>query len=314
MLTALLPDKWLRRAASLLLLCMVTTVARGGDDTLRVVFTGDVLLDRGVRRFIEHRGVDALFTPGVEKLFSSSDIVVGNLECPATVIRQPVYKRFIFRAEPQWLQALRMHGFTHLGLANNHSIDQGRAGLMDTQRNIRAAGMTPVGAGSNLQEAVKPVLLAEKPRKVFLLATLGMTLENFAYLPGSPCVAQESADSLAARVASLRRIYPDSYIIVMPHWGWEHHTEVIPHQRMVAHALIDAGADLIVGHHTHTLQPSENYRGRIIYYGIGNFIFDQTRPLNTRACVVCLHLTATQARTEALLVLISDCVPHIVRP
>lgn len=113
------------------------------SDTLTITFTGDLLLDRGVRQRIEHRGVDHLFLSLRRPVFQSSDLVVANLECPATKIVQPNFKRFIFRAEPEWLQTLKAHGVTHLNLANNHSIDQGRAGLADTKKNIEQAGMIP---------------------------------------------------------------------------------------------------------------------------------------------------------------------------
>ena len=174
-------------------------------DTLSIVFTGDILLDRGVRRVINHHGVDHLFSEGIDSVFRSAQVVVGNLECPATKIEAPVFKRFIFRAEPEWLDTLRQHGITHLNLANNHSIDQGREGLLDTRRNIIAAGMVPIGAGENMQQASEPVLLASEPRRVWLVPSLRLALENYAYLVDKPCVSQEPMDSLLERVHRIRK-------------------------------------------------------------------------------------------------------------
>ena len=114
-----------------------------------ITLTGDILLDRGVRQVVEQKGIDQLFSAEIDSVFRTSDAVVGNLECPATKIHAPVFKQYIFRAEPEWLGDLKRHGVTHLNLANNHSIDQGRIGLMDTRENIIKAGMTPVGAGQN---------------------------------------------------------------------------------------------------------------------------------------------------------------------
>ena len=105
-------------------------------EELNILFTGDILLDRGVRQVIEHYGVSHLFSEGIDSVFRSAQLVVGNLECPATKIESPVFKRFIFRGEPEWLDILQHHGYTHLNLANNHSIDQGREGLLDKKRNI----------------------------------------------------------------------------------------------------------------------------------------------------------------------------------
>ena len=182
--------------------------------SLTVVLTGDILLDRGVRQVIERRGADHLFSPGVDSVLSSAQVVVGNLECPATKIEAPVFKRFIFRGEPEWLQTLHRHGFTHLNLANNHSIDQGREGLMDTRRNIQRAGMVPIGAGATMNEAVQPVLLAESPRRVYLVPSLRLALENYAYLPDQPCVSQEPMDSLLERVRMLKRADSTAIVIV----------------------------------------------------------------------------------------------------
>ena len=276
-----------------------------------ILLTGDILLDRGVRQVIEQHGVGHLFSEGGDSVFQSAQVVVGNLECPATKIKSPVFKRFIFRGEPEWLDTLRQHGITHLNLANNHSIDQGREGLIDTRNNILASGMVPIGAGENMQEAAEPVLLATEPRKVWLVPSLRLALENYAYLPDKPCVSQEPMDSLLARVYRLRQQDSTAVIIVSLHWGQEHKLEPVPRQRHDAHMLVHAGADVLVCHHTHTLQSVEDYGGRKIYYSIGNFIFDQPKPLNARAAMVRLRITADSLSVETLPVEIRHCAPHI---
>lgn len=281
------------------------------DSTLTVVLTGDILLDRGVRRVIEHHGVGHLFSDGVDSVFQSAQVVVGNLECPATKIQAPVFKRYIFRAEPEWLDTLHQHGITHLNLANNHSIDQGREGLLDTRQNILATGMVPIGAGANMAEASEPVLLAEQPRKVWLVPSLRLALENYAYLTDKPCVSQESMDSLLSRVHHLRQQDSTAVIIVSLHWGAEHKLEPVPRQRHDAHMLIKAGADLLVCHHTHTLQTIEDYNGHPIYYSVGNFIFDQSSPLNSEACMVRLTIRRDTLETETIPIEIRHCVPYL---
>lgn len=281
------------------------------DSTLTVVLTGDILLDRGVRRVIEHHGVGHLFSDGVDSVFQSAQVVVGNLECPATKIQAPVFKRYIFRAEPEWLDTLRQHGITHLNLANNHSIDQGREGLLDTRQNILAAGMVPIGAGANMSEASEPVLLAEQPRKVWLVPSLRLALENYAYLTDKPCVSQEPMDSLLSRVHHLQQQDSTAVIIVSLHWGAEHKLEPVPRQRHDAHMLIKAGADLLVCHHTHTLQTIEDYSGHPIYYSVGNFIFDQSSPLNSEACMVRLTIRRDTLETETIPIEIRHCVPYL---
>ena len=280
---------------------------------LKIAFTGDILLDRGVRKAIDSLGLDRLFTTAVDSLLNSCQVVVGNLEYPATEIRQPNYKRFIFRGDPIQLDVLRRHGFTHLNLANNHSIDQGRRGLEDTWQNIRRAGMTPVGAGRDQQQAAAPVMLDSLPRPVFLLASLRLSLENFSYLPWKPSVSQEPLDTLLDRITALRRQQPEAFIIVTLHWGHEHSLTPNPIQRQEAHRIIDAGANLIIGHHTHTLQPSETYHGRQIFYSLGNFIFDPTREKNRRAAVVTVELNNDKAPViRQHLIHIDNCTPSLV--
>ena len=282
-------------------------------DSIDIVLTGDILLDRGVRQVIEHHGADHLFSDGIDSVFRSAQLVVGNLECPATKIDAPVFKRFIFRGEPEWLDTLRQHGITHLNLANNHSIDQGREGLLDTRRNIIAAGMVPMGAGENMSEASEPVLLASEPRNVWFVPSLRLALENYAYLPDKPCVSQEPMDSLIRRVYRLRQADSTAVIIVSLHWGGEHTLKPVPRQRLEAHQLILAGADALICHHTHTLQTIETFMDKPIYYSIGNFIFDPTKPLNAEACIVRLEVTPDSLQTETIPVEIRHCTPYLTK-
>ena len=307
------------RAFFIVLVASVTSITSATSQTsatsrtsaTSLLFTGDILLDRGVRKVIEHHGIDYLFTRQMDSLFRASQVVVGNLECPATSIKAPVQKRFIFRGEPEWLYALKKHGFTHLNLANNHSIDQGRKGLTDTKENILKAKLEPVGMGKNLQEAAQPTLLTSHPRKVWLIASLGMALENFAYLSDRPCVNTERTQEIITRIRDIKQKDPQAVVIVSIHWGGEHTLKPVPSQRLDAHRLINAGADALICHHTHTLQTIEHYKGRDIYYSIGNFIFDQQKPLNNKACVVKVEVTKDNVKTQALPIHIQGCVPHL---
>ena len=276
-----------------------------------IIFTGDILLDRGVRKTIERHGIDYLFDRRVDSVLRSADVVVGNLECPATSIKAPMQKRFIFRGESSWLSALKRHGFTHLNLANNHSVDQGRAGLMDTRENIVKAGMTPVGADKNMSGAAEAVLLTQQPRKVWLIASLHMGLEHLAYLPEKPSVNQESTAEIIKRIRKIKQKDPQAIVIVSLHWGAEHTLQPEPSQRLEAHRLVNAGADALICHHTHTLQTIEHYRGRDIYYSIGNFIFDQQKPLNSKACMVKVDITDKDIKTTPIFINIKRCVPCI---
>lgn len=303
------------QAAKLLLAALMAQVAIAlhASDTLTVTFTGDVLLDRGVRKVIDrnHGDANCLFSASIDSVFNASQLVVANLECPATKIVSPVFKKFIFRGEPEWLDVLKQHGITHLNLANNHSIDQGREALIDTRNNIIKAGMVPIGAGTNMDEATKPVLIASLPRKVYVVASLRLVLENTAYLPQEPSVSQESFDKMLERIKLLKREDPQCCVIVSLHWGREHMLTPAVQQQMQAHALIDAGADCLICHHTHTMQSVEQYRGKHIFYSVGNFIFDQNRDINARACIVSLKITRDTVVPTTIPIYIKNCTPHV---
>ena len=314
----------MRSTFIVLAVSLLTSVSALGADTLTVILTGDILLDRGVRQEIDRHGADYLFSEGIDSVFRQAQVVVGNLECPATTVQAPAFKRYVFRGDPQWLDSLRAYGFTHLNLANNHSVDQGRQGLRDTRLNILRAGLIPIGADSTMNAASSPLpfregsgvgctgvgLLGHRP--IYLLASNRLPLESFSYLPDRESVSQEPFDSLLNRVKAIKKADSIAVVIVNLHWGAEHTLRPLPQQRLEAHALIDAGADVIIGHHTHTLQTTETYRGKPIFYSIGNFIFDQQKPLNTEACIVRLRITPEKTMADAIPIRIDHCAPHLL--
>jgi poly-gamma-glutamate synthesis protein (capsule biosynthesis protein) len=163
-----------------------------------------------------------------------------------------------------------------------------------------------------MTEAAEPVLLSKTPRNVWLIPSLRLALENYAYLPDKPCVSQEPMDSLLNRIHCLRKADSTAVIIVSLHWGGEHTMHPVNSQRWDARQIIRAGADVLVCHHTHTLQDVEDINGHSVFYSIGNFIFDQSKPENTKACIVRLKITAEMVTTEAIPIEIKNCVPQIV--
>ena len=216
------------------------------------------------------------------------------------------------RGDPIWLDSLRCCGFTHLNLANNHSVDQGRRGLADTRQNIMKAGLLPIGADSTMQKATQPILLSISPRRIWLLVNNRLPLENYPYIPEKISISQQPIDSLLYHVRALKAADSTAVVIINLHWGVEHTIKPTPRQQLEAHALIDAGANVIIGHHTHTLQTVEQYKGRPIYYSIGNFIFDQQKPLNTQACIVRLRITSEKIAVDTIPIRIDRCAPHII--
>lgn len=300
--------------AVMLLCCSdgnAATGEAGCGDTLSVIFTGDIMLDRGVSRVIRYKSPDSLFTPSVDSLFRTGDVVVGNLECPATDIFSPLHKRFVFRASPLMLPVLKRHGITHLNLANNHSIDHGRSGLKDTSRRIAGEGMVAVGYGDNAREAAMPLFVRGGPRAVYILSSLRVMSENYVYMADRPCVCEAGIQELCDTVRAVRQRSPGACVIICLHWGAEHTLSPMAEQRADARRLIDSGADAVVGHHSHTAQEVEVYRGRPIFYSLGNFIFDLDRPINSNGLVAKLLITRTGISYQAIPVKISRCRPVV---
>jgi poly-gamma-glutamate synthesis protein (capsule biosynthesis protein) len=119
-------------------------------------------------------------------------------------------------------------------------------------------------------------------------------------------------DSIISHIQQLKKADSNAIVIVSLHWGGEHTLRPVPRQRLEAHQLIDAGADVLVCHHTHTLQTIEEYKGKSIYYSIGNFIFDQKRDINSQACMVKLTITRNEVTATTIPVIIKNCVPEVL--
>ena len=213
-------------------------------------------------------------------------MVVANLECPVTKIEEPINKRFIFRGEPEWLKSLKTAGISHLNLANNHSMDQGRNGLADTERNILKAEIKPLGFGTNSKKACEPILLSATPRSVYLLTSLRVQSENWTFLENKSCVCENNVEEISSSIRQIKAKDTEAVVIVNLHWGSEHTQKPQIQQIQKARILIDAGADAIIGHHPHTIQSIQTYKGKKIYYSIGNFIFDQANPINSKGLMV----------------------------
>ncbi|GAA0733173.1 hypothetical protein GCM10009430_47120 [Aquimarina litoralis] len=282
------------------------------DDETTIVFVGDLLLDRGVRTRVEHLGMDTLFHESIDSVFVKSDVVIANLECPATKIEEPIHKKFIFRAEPDWLFALKKHGITHLNMANNHSMDQGRNGLVDTERNIINAGLIPLGYGKHAREACKPILITSNPRNIYLLSSLQVPSENWTFLEDKPCVCEDSFDEISDKIHNIKKDNSEAVVIVQLHWGAEHTKVPLISQKQQAYSLIDAGADVIIGHHPHTIQTIEVYKEKHIYYSIGNFIFDQHNPINSKGLLIQLKIEKQHILVSDMEFEIKKCSPRLI--
>lgn len=211
-------------------LLLLTACQHPSEECLSIAFTGDVLLDRGVRQQIQRGGVEDLFA-SVAPLFHQMDATVINLECPVTSVRSPLHKKYIFHAEPRWMEELVKAGISHAALANNHTMDQGRSGLTDTYQHLLSAGITPIGYGNTSSESCQPVVIKKGKIKVALFNSVTLPLENWVYLENDPGICQQTTEEIEEEIKNFKQENPESYVVVILHWGIEYQSSPTMNQR-----------------------------------------------------------------------------------
>lgn len=238
-----------------------------------LTFVGDIMLAGRVGKAAQPHGLPDLFT-GVQSTLTTDDLTIGNLECAVSTRGVAEKKTYVFRADPALLTGLRESGVEAVTLANNHALDFGRQALRDTLEQLRAAGITPVGAGADANEAYRPAFLPVGTVRVALLGA-SHVLPSTRWYAGDGRSGIASAYDPARLLAEIRLARANAeLVIVYLHWGREREIRPAEYQRVLAQQCIDAGADLVAGSHPHVLQGFEYYRSKLIIYSLGNFIFN----------------------------------------
>lgn len=241
---------------------------------ITLTFVGDIMLDGAVEQLAKQHGTPYLFS-GVAGTLTSDSLTVGNLECAVSKRGTAEDKTYTFRADPAVLPGLRESGIEAVTLANNHAHDFGRQAMLDTVDYLREANITAVGAGRNAHEAYKPALFTLEEQRVALLgASRVLPTDRWAARDDRPGIA--SAYDPTRVLQEIRAVRPEvDVVVVYFHWGKERMTRPEQYQRVMAQQCIDAGADLVIGSHPHVLQGFEYYKGRLIVYSLGNFVFNK---------------------------------------
>ena len=276
----------------------------------RVVAGGDIVLDRGQNYMVIQRGMGLDFplnggyaaitgrypepsdysetgvihqftavrrggAGAVREYLHGADLTLANFENP--VIRDAVWHPDAptFTGDLRLLPELNEAGIDGVTLGNNHILDAGAPGLRETMAHLDDAGIAYAGAGMNLAEARKPMIFKLGGTKVGVLSYQGVPYYEWAWAtktaPGTAplktSLMKEDVKRLQSKV---------DLVVVMPHWGKEYIATPEPWQVKFAHAAVDAGADLVIGDHAHWPKGIEVYKGKPIFYGVGNFLFDQS--------------------------------------
>ena len=268
-----------------------------------MVAGGDIMLDRGVAKAVtvQKRGVDFPFSGGtaritgrhccsslgwptvvavrtgnagaVRSLLKGADLAVANFENPAPDNFKYHTQGTVFSANPRLIAGLKDAGIDYVSLGNNHIGDAGPVGLLQTLANLDKYGIRHSGAGKNLAAARTPAILTVDGVKVAILS-YDTIAKYYAAGTNKAGSAQLTAANVKVDVAAARKAGAQ-IVIVYPHWGTEYSPRPFSAEQTLARAVIDAGADMIIGNHAHWVGAMEIYKGRPIWYALGNFVFDQ---------------------------------------
>ncbi|WP_414859277.1 CapA family protein [Paenibacillus haidiansis] len=249
-------------------------------ERLLIHFAGDTIFSGKVADKLRKEGYDYPYRY-VKELFQNDDLSIVNLETPVTDGGTAAEnKTFVFKSSPEALPELAKAGVEAVNLANNHTLDQGVEGLLDTMDHLKQNGLLYVGAGKNGKEAYAPVYIERKGIKIALCGFSRVIPDKSWAAGNNPGVAAAYDSRQAVKAVQTARKNAD-LVLVVAHWGKERTTKLEDHQTALAHEFIDAGADMVIGGHAHVLQGLEKYKGKWIAYGTGNFIFTKSTDAST---------------------------------
>jgi len=246
---------------------------------ITLLFTGVIVPARCVQAAIDARGSADYIFDQVRDLLTQADLAVGTLN--ATISDYPPHtgcrQTYVLVGGSGNADALQRAGFDVMGVATNHIKncgigDCGDRAFMDTLDNLRRVGILPVGAGQDLAEALEPVVVTLQGVR-FAFVSLGLVEPLTFAAQSTPGIAVLNEENLRSAIAAARQAA--EVVVVMPHMGPEDTPYPQEYQQEFARLAVEAGADLVVGNHTHVVQGLQQVDGVQVFYGLGNFVFDQ---------------------------------------
>ena len=245
---------------------------------IKIILVGDIMLNRGVEYMVEKEGNGDFKFPflKIADYLKETDIVFGNLEGVISDKGTNVGSIYSFQANPKAVEGLTFASFNVLSLANNHAFDYSREALEDCLVKLSNAEISYVGAGFSESEAYSPVIKEIKGTKIGFLAYTNLGPETWQAAGENSGIAWVSSDLSRAKDEIERAREKTDILIVSLHAGEEYQKMPSQFQIDFAKMAINAGADLVAGHHPHVTQSFEKYQDGYIAYSLGNFIFDQS--------------------------------------
>jgi poly-gamma-glutamate capsule biosynthesis protein CapA/YwtB (metallophosphatase superfamily) len=252
--------------------------AAGANNVVSLVFAGDSTLDADAGDLIA-RGGDPF--ADFASFFVSADIRITNLECVVATKGSAADKMYTFRAHPRVIPVLKKH-FDAVTLANNHSGDFGPDAFVEMLKLLKEGGLDQVGGGINLKQAHAPLIFERKGLRIAVLSYNEFQPRSFEASHNVAGVAWSEDQQVVADIAAARSVHKADLVIPIMHWGWENELRGNPRQWQLAKLMIDAGADAIIGGHPHVTQDVGVYKGKPIFFSVGNFVMKETDNDNQR--------------------------------
>lgn len=248
---------------------------RNGSGKVSMIFTGDIMMDRGVEEKVEKK-----FAGDFSRLFAQapfikeSDIAFANLEGPVSDKGKDRGGQFSFRMSPEAIPALINAGFDIVNLANNHTGDWGREAFIDTVERLSNNGLAYTGGGKDINDTSNARVIERNGTKIGFLGFSDAGPDWLSAGDDSSGILLAARSDFAAIIEKAKR--EADFLVVTFHFGEEYKQSSNERQKMLAKKAVDYGADMVIGHHPHVVQEIEYYKGALIAYSLGNFVFDQS--------------------------------------
>lgn len=246
-----------------------------------IIFTGDVNLNQPILSNYDSSGLNGVLSSDLQNILKSADILIINNEFSFSTRGEAMAgKEYTFRVPPSYVSILTEMGVDVAGVANNHALDYGKDAYTDTLSTLHSAGISTVGGGNSYNEAAAPAVLNKNGETFAILATSRVIPSGSWNIDNSTpgMLTTYDPNELIAKIKKAKASY--NHVLVEVHWGKEYADHPEDYQVDFAHKYIDAGADAVIGMHPHVLQGIEFYKGKPIFYSLGNFMFfKNTNPL-----------------------------------